>query len=50
MQQAPAWCCLLNTAAGLDCYILFRTRSWLNFGNKGTLALLFAGDPVLFNQ
>ncbi len=24
--------------------------SWLNFGNKGDLALLFAGDPVLFNQ
>ena len=24
--------------------------SWLKFGNKGDLALLFAGDPVLFNQ
>ena len=24
--------------------------SWLNFGNKGDLALLYAGDPVLFNQ
>jgi len=24
--------------------------SWLNFGNKGGLALLFSGDPVLFNQ
>ena len=24
--------------------------SWLNFGNKGDLALIYAGDPVLFNQ
>jgi len=40
----------LNTAAGLDAYILSDRASWLNFGNKGTLALLFAGDPVLFNQ
>ncbi|WP_370402155.1 substrate-binding domain-containing protein [Sulfitobacter sp. JB4-11] len=40
----------LNTAAGLDAYILADRASWLNFGNKGTLALLFAGDPALFNQ
>lgn len=40
----------LNTAAGLDAYILSDRASWLNFGNKGGLALLFAGDPVLFNQ
>lgn len=40
----------LNTAAGLDAYILADRASWLNFGNKGTLALLFAGDPELFNQ
>ena len=40
----------LNTAAGMDAYILSDRASWLNFGNKGTLALLFAGDPVLFNQ
>jgi tungstate transport system substrate-binding protein len=24
--------------------------SWLNFGNKGALELLFSGDPMLFNQ
>ena len=24
--------------------------SWLKFGNKGELKLLFAGDPVVFNQ
>ena len=40
----------LNTAAGLDAYILSDRASWLNFGNKGNLALLYAGDPVLFNQ
>ena len=40
----------LNTAAGLDAYIMADRASWLNFGNKGSLALLFAGDPVLFNQ
>jgi len=40
----------LNTAAGLDAYIMSDRASWLNFGNKGGLALLFAGDPVLFNQ
>jgi len=40
----------LNTAAGLNAYVLADRASWLNFGNKADLALLFAGDPVLFNQ
>lgn len=40
----------LNTAAGMNAYILSDRASWLNFGNKGDLELLFAGDPVLFNQ
>lgn len=40
----------LNTASGMHAYILSDRASWLNFGNKGDLALLFAGDPVLFNQ
>lgn len=40
----------LNTASGLNAYILADRASWLNFANKGTLSLLFAGDPVLFNQ
>lgn len=40
----------LNTASGLDAYIMSDRASWLNFGNKGGLTLLFAGDPVLFNQ
>jgi tungstate transport system substrate-binding protein len=40
----------LNTASGLDAYILADRASWLNFQNKGDLALLYAGDPALFNQ
>ena len=40
----------LNAAAGMDAYILSDRASWLNFGNKGDLALLYAGDPALFNQ
>ena len=40
----------LNTASGLNAYILSDRASWLNFGNKGDLAMLFAGDPALFNQ
>ncbi|MFQ1702823.1 substrate-binding domain-containing protein [Loktanella agnita] len=40
----------LNTAAAMDAYILADRASWLNFGNKAGLDLLFAGDPVLFNQ
>ena len=34
----------------MNAYILADRASWLNFGNKGDLALLYAGDPVLFNQ
>ncbi|MEQ9695193.1 substrate-binding domain-containing protein [Shimia sp. SDUM112013] len=40
----------LNTASGMNAYIMADRASWLNFGNKGDLALLYAGDPVLFNQ
>jgi tungstate transport system substrate-binding protein len=40
----------LNTAAGFDAYILADRASWLNFGNKAGLRLLYAGDPALFNQ
>ncbi|SFM35418.1 substrate-binding domain-containing protein [Shimia aestuarii] len=40
----------LNTASGMDAYIISDRASWLNFGNKGELALLYSGDPVLFNQ
>ncbi|TCL01560.1 tungstate transport system substrate-binding protein [Shimia isoporae] len=40
----------LNTASGMNAYIMSDRASWLKFGNKGDLALLFAGDPELFNQ
>jgi tungstate transport system substrate-binding protein len=40
----------LNTASGMNAYILADRASWLKFANKGDLAILFAGDPVLFNQ
>lgn len=40
----------LNTASGLNAYILSDRASWLNFGNKGDLALLYSGDQALFNQ
>lgn len=40
----------LNTAAGLDAYIIADRASWLKFGNKANLALLYSGDAVLFNQ
>lgn len=40
----------LNTASGMNAYIMADRASWLNFGNKGDLDLLHAGDPRLFNQ
>ncbi len=40
----------LNTASAMNAYIMSDRASWLKFGNKGDLVLLFAGDPVLFNQ
>ena len=40
----------LNTASGLNGYVMSDRASWLNFDNKGDLALLFSGDPLLFNQ
>jgi len=40
----------LNTAAGIGAYVLSDRATWLNFGNKADLAILFEGDPALFNQ
>ena len=40
----------LNAASAMNAYILADRASWLKFGNKGDLALLFDGDPTLFNQ
>jgi tungstate transport system substrate-binding protein len=40
----------LNTASGMNAYIMSDRASWLKFGNKGDLKLLYSGDPILFNQ
>lgn len=40
----------LNIASGMNAYALTDRASWLKFGNKGDLVLLFSGDPTLFNQ
>lgn len=40
----------LNTASGMGAYVVSDRASWLNFGNRGDLSLLYAGDPALFNQ
>ncbi|MBL1436259.1 MAG: substrate-binding domain-containing protein [Rhodobacteraceae bacterium] len=40
----------LNVASGLNAYTFTDRASWLNFGNKADLILLYAGDPALFNQ
>jgi len=40
----------LNTASGLNGYILSDRATWVAFKNKGKLALLVEGDKRLFNQ
>ena len=40
----------LNTASGMNAYVFSDRASWLNFGNRDGLALLFEGDPILHNQ
>lgn len=40
----------LNTAVAMQAYVVSDRASWLNFGNRDGLALLFSGDPALFNQ
>jgi len=40
----------LNVASGLNAYVMSDRASWLNFGNKGDLRIVFQGDPILFNQ
>ncbi|USG60654.1 substrate-binding domain-containing protein [Sneathiella marina] len=40
----------LNTASAMDAYVFADRGSWLNFENKRNLAVIFEGDPVLFNQ
>jgi len=40
----------LNTAAGLDAYILADRGTWLAFRNRAGLAIVVEGDKRLFNQ
>lgn len=40
----------LNTAAGMSAYALADRGSWISFGNRRDLEIVFEGDPVLFNQ
>ena len=40
----------LNTASGMNAYILSDRATWLTFKNRGDLVILVQGDPKLFNQ
>ncbi len=40
----------LNMAASLDAYTITDRGTWLSFGNKQDLDILFSGDKSLFNQ
>jgi tungstate transport system substrate-binding protein len=40
----------LNTAAGLNGYILSDRATWLTFKNRGDLIIVVQGDPKMFNQ
>jgi tungstate transport system substrate-binding protein len=40
----------LNTASGLNAYLLADRGTWLSFKNRGELAILVEGDRRLFNQ
>ena len=40
----------LNTASGMNGYILADRATWLSFKNRGDLIILVQGDPKLFNQ
>ncbi|HSU77870.1 MAG TPA: substrate-binding domain-containing protein [Burkholderiales bacterium] len=40
----------LNTAAGMNAYILSDRGTWLSFKNRGDLTIVVEGDKRLFNQ
>ena len=40
----------LNTASGMDAYILADRGTWLSFKNRGNLDVVVEGDRRLFNQ
>lgn len=39
----------LNTASGMDAYVLADRATWANFRNRGNLAILLEGDKRLLN-
>lgn len=39
----------LNIASAMDAYVLTDRGTWITFGNKGNLELLYSHDPVLLN-
>ncbi|MCP5075309.1 MAG: solute-binding protein [Rhodobacteraceae bacterium] len=39
----------LNMAAAVDGYLLSDRGTWLSFGNRGNLKILYEGDPDLYN-
>jgi tungstate transport system substrate-binding protein len=40
----------LNTAAGMNAYVLSDRATWLSFKNRGELVVVVEGDPRLYNQ
>ena len=40
----------INTARGLNAYVLTDRAAWIRFGNKGDFEIVFENDPALFNQ
>ena len=40
----------LNTASAMNAYVLADRATWLNFKNRGDLAIMVEGDKRLFNQ
>jgi len=40
----------LNTAAGMNAYVLSDRGTWLSFKNRGELAIVVEGDRRLYNQ
>lgn len=40
----------LNTAAGMNAYVLADRGTWIAFDNRQDLKILFEGDKALFNQ
>lgn len=40
----------LNTAAGMNAYVMSDRATWISFNNRQDLAIVYQGDPQLFNQ